>query len=316
MISLLEDPTPFLTDQTLAYDPTGEWMFPSLLDTTGIVPDAPARWLLAYSPHDAPGGICFAWGDDLDGEWKVFDNNPVIAKTWVRNPNKHHLSNFYEVSHVASPHLIWLPERQRIACYFHGENDTTRVAFSQDGVNWEYGGVMLTANSFLGWRLDECSYARVFPHRLPDQPACRYVLLALGKQPEPGADAGGTRHIFMAWSPDGISWMPRSEAVITPPVGWQACSPQLISLEDGLWILHHFDIMNGPGNLYATPVNDYMRKRGETRLLMSAEDRPDAEHRLADPFLVDDGTDTHLIWLEGARLNGSFARARVKLTAN
>jgi hypothetical protein len=117
----------------------------------------------------------------------------------------------------------------------------------------------------------------------------------------------------MAWSADGLNWVPRSEPVVSPPVDWQACSPQLVELNDGLWILHHFDIMNGPGHLQATPVNAYMRKRGETKVLMHADERPDAEARLADPYLVRDGDETHLIWLEGARLDGRFARARVKL---
>ena len=129
MLQLLETPKAFLTNQPLQYDPTGEWMFPSLLDTTEILPDAPAKWLLAYSPHDAPGGICFAWSNDLAGAWQEADNNPVIAKDWVVDPTARHCSHYYMVSHVASPHLIWLPERQEVACYFHGENDTTRVAY-------------------------------------------------------------------------------------------------------------------------------------------------------------------------------------------
>lgn len=135
----------------------------------------------------------------------------------------------------------------------------------------------------------------------------------MGKQPEPGALANGTRHLFMAWSPDGRSWMPRSEPIVTPPVDWQAASPQLVSLEDGLWVLHHFDIMNGPGHLQATPVNAYLRRRGATQVLMSSDDRPQADGRLADPFLVQDGDEYHLIWLEGARLHGRFVRARVTI---
>ncbi len=315
MLTLLEEPQDFLTHQPLAYNPNNEWMFPALLDCRDKIAGAPARWLLAYSPHDAPGGICFAWSDTLDGSWQEAQGNPLIAKKWVRDPNAKHVGNYYEVSHVASPDLVWIAERQEIACYFHGENDTNRVAFSKDGLNWEYGGVVLTASTVLGWSLDESSYARVFPYRLPDQPACRYIMLFMGKQPEAGAVAGGARHIFMAWSPDGRSWMPRSEPVITPPVGWQACSPQLVELEDGLWVLHHFDIMNGPGNLYATPVNAYMRRRGESQMILSSDSRPQADERLADPYLVEDGDETHLLWLEGARLSGRFVRARVSLKA-
>jgi hypothetical protein len=107
--------------------------------------------------------------------------------------------------------------------------------------------------------------------------------------------------------------MPRSEPIVTPPVDWQAASPQLVSLEDGLWVLHHFDIMNGPGHLQATPVNAYLRRRGATQVLMSSDDRPQADGRLADPFLVQDGDEYHLIWLEGARLHGRFVRARVTI---
>ena len=47
--------------------------------------------------------------------------------------------------------------------YYHGENPTTRYALSDDLINWEYGGVCVTANQFstTGSGFSEASYARV-----------------------------------------------------------------------------------------------------------------------------------------------------------
>jgi len=303
---LLEEPQPFLTDQPLKYDPTGEWIFPSLFDTREHIPDAPARWLLAYSPHDAPGGICIAWGDAIDGPWREHEPNPVIGHVW---------DGHYDVSHVASPHLIWMRDQQRLACYFHGENTTTRVAFSDDGISWSDTQIVMSADRVPGWTLDECSYARVFEHTLPSEPSSRYVMFFMGKQPEAGAHAGGTRHLFLAWSADGLSWTPREHPVVSPPQGWQASGPQLVRLSGKLFLLHHFDIQNAEGHLFSSPLDEDCQLVGETARILSAGDRPEAGGRLADPLLVEADGESHLIWLEGARLDGRFVRARVAFEA-
>ena len=133
-------------------------------------------------------------------------------------------------------------------------------------------------------------------------------MLFMGKQPEDGAPGYGMRHIFMATSPDRVTWTPRSEPVLSPPYGWRASGPQLVTLGDALWVLHHQDVMNGEGHLYATPVTPNLRRRGDAQILLAAADRPSADGRLADPLLVhEDGVD-HLVWLEGARYRvGSIA---------
>lgn len=99
------------------------------------------RYYLYYAPHDAPGGICLAYGNSLSGSFTEYAGNPIVARTW---------SPHYNVSHVSSPHVIWNESNRRFYLYFHGENNTTRLAWSDDGVNWSY-----TRKIFLAWSSDQ-----------------------------------------------------------------------------------------------------------------------------------------------------------------
>ena len=69
--------------------------------------------------------------DDLRGPWRDIDGNPLIERKW---------DDYYDVSHISSPHAIWREDLGEIWLYYHGENTTTRWARSQDGVHFTYGG--------------------------------------------------------------------------------------------------------------------------------------------------------------------------------
>ena len=49
---------------------------------------------LYYAPHDAPGGICLAFADAIDGPWTEYEKNPIITRQWAPH---------YDVSHVLEP---------------------------------------------------------------------------------------------------------------------------------------------------------------------------------------------------------------------
>ena len=53
--------------------------------------------------------------------------------------------NWYKVSHVSSPQVVWVNEQNCYVMYYHGENSTTRYATSDDLLNWTYGGVCVEA---------------------------------------------------------------------------------------------------------------------------------------------------------------------------
>ena len=110
-----------------------------------------------YSPHESPGGICLAWADDLAGPWREHPDNPLIANAWA----PHHA-----VSHVASPHPLWIEDEKKLFLWYHGENDTTRLATSTDGVHFNYEGAVMTGSQLRtgGEPSIACYYVRVFPH--------------------------------------------------------------------------------------------------------------------------------------------------------
>lgn len=56
-----------LTASQLKYNPTGESIFPCLRGVYDKLSSPLGRYYLYYAPHDAPGGICLAYGNSLAG---------------------------------------------------------------------------------------------------------------------------------------------------------------------------------------------------------------------------------------------------------
>jgi hypothetical protein len=186
--------------QDLKYNPTNDIIIPSVIRASDYFSKPLGRYYMYYSPHDAPGGICLAYADRLEGPWKEHGANPLIKREWAPH---------YSVSHVSGPHAIWIEEERRLFLYFHGENDVTRYASSTDGVTFRYEGVAVDTRYFE--KVSEASYARVFRHSIPGKDN-RYTMLLMGNNE-------GTRRIYVAWSKDGRRWESRREALLDPPEG-------------------------------------------------------------------------------------------------
>jgi hypothetical protein len=285
-----------LPPESLRYSPTNEWIFPGLFRAGRHLTDPLGEWYLYYSPHDAPGGICLAYADALEGPWTEYADNPLIGRDWEPH---------YRVSHVASPHPLWIPEENRLFLWFHGENTTTRYATSTDGVTFSYEGVAVDVNGFEA--ISECSYARVFEHSLPDKGA-RYVLLAMGNN-------HGTRRLYLAWSADARTWETRREPVVSPlpdlPDG-QTSAPWLMRSADGLYLLHHIDTPgDGRSAFYVTQCEEALTRFDTcTDVLYQPTDGLPDDGRVADVLLVEEGGELYLFYAAGKRLQGRIALAR------
>ncbi|SOE79568.1 hypothetical protein SAMN05446589_8601 [Streptomyces sp. OV198] len=125
----------------------------------------------------------------LEGPFTEYPNNPIVANSWQPH---------YSVSHVASPHVMWHASTNELWLYFHGENTTTRLARSKDGINFTYDKVVLST-SMLPSGTTETSYARVFPHELPSRGA-HYVMVFMLN------NTTNHRDIHWGWSADGRTW--------------------------------------------------------------------------------------------------------------
>ncbi|MCU0874733.1 MAG: hypothetical protein MUE50_20570 [Pirellulaceae bacterium] len=180
----------------LKYNPCNDVIYPSVVRADTLSKPL-GKYYMYYAPHNAPGGICLAYADKLEGPWKEYEANPVIGRDWQPH---------YKVGHVSGPHAIWNEEEQKLFVYYHGENDITRFASSADGIRFTYEGVAVTTKMFD--KVSEASYARIQRHSLPGKDN-RYIMLVMGNN-------GGTRKIYLAWSKDGRTWETRRTPFLEP----------------------------------------------------------------------------------------------------
>ncbi|GAA1549255.1 hypothetical protein [Kribbella lupini] len=278
----------------LRYNPTGELIFPSVRGTVGRISNALGRFYLYYAPHDAPGGLCLAYSNSLGGPYTEYPNNPIISRTW---------SPHYNVSHVSSPHSLWNDDVNELWLYFHGENTTTRLARSTDGIHFTYDKVVLST-SMLPAGTTEASYARVFRHDLPARNA-RYVMVFMINT------TANRRSIGWGWSPDGRSWTFSQTPLITPQeVGARDVgAPAVASRNGSTYVVYHTDIGSG-GSMRITEVgNDFSRRNHLGVFHAPLAGAPDNGRCAAPAFGSDNGVE-YMIYEAGARLEGSIAIAK------
>lgn len=294
------------------YNPTQEFNFPTIVDTK----DHPVknamgeyRYYLFYAPHDAPAGCCVAVSNSLDGPWIEYADNPVVSKEWDDN---------YKVSHVSSPWVMWNEVYGCWFMYFHGENDVTRYATSDDLVNWEYGGVCVRANDFSpsGSGFNEASYAKVFEHEVPGL-GNRYIMLLMIT----GSGTGGHRNIYWAHSVDGKDWTPVQTSLLDPMMDaaykGNFSGPWFMEWEGRYFVICHAS----SGNMYAFEVGESLDEvipwgvfydSRDSQNPNDAEDEsayPDYGRSGAPSFMLDDAGVWHMFYEGGRRLHANIVHA-------
>jgi len=285
-----------LAPDALTYNPCDDLIFPSVVRASEYLRHPLGRYYLYYAPHDAPGGICLAYTDTVDGPWHEHPSNPLVTRAWVPH---------YEVEHVSSPHAMWRSDREELWLYYHGDNETTRWATSRDGVAFEYGGEVVHAAS-LG--MDGASYARVFasPFRHGRAP---YVMLLLLYEYVDGSWTDFSRFgIYGAWSHDGATWDIVERPIIdhTDGLGSFVCSPFLSAIGDRAVMLFHVDHdpPDGPTtDVYGIEIDDSLVAIGSSTLVCDRRVFGVANERVSDPcLLIEDGR-WHLFVSVGPRLH-------------
>ncbi|MGN6240442.1 MAG: DUF1349 domain-containing protein [Cellulosimicrobium cellulans] len=282
-----------ITDkESMDYNPTDEFIFPSVFHA-GAYLDAPlGEWYLYYAPHDSPGGISLMYADSLEGPWTEYAHNPIVANEWLP---------FYErVSHVSSPDVLWDDEADQVLLYFHGENSTTRWATSPDGVAFDDSGVAVT-NADGGAGTTETSYARVVEH--PD-PASGYRFAMTYMQNR----TDNIRRIKVAESVDGKTWVVRPDPLVVPDAatGTNVSGGNLWEWDDQLYVIYH----GSTGITFARTLDPTMTQVGPRWELHRATGTGDDTGRVAAPEIVTDGDETYLFYESGDRLGATIAWAQ------
>ncbi|ATE54791.1 hypothetical protein [Actinosynnema pretiosum] len=277
----------------LAYNPTGELIFPSVRGTVGRVSGALGRFYLYYAPHDAPGGVCLAYSDSLAGPYTEYRGNPIVSRKW---------GDHYDVSHVSSPHVLWNEDVAEMWLYFHGENTTTRLARSKDGINFTYDRVVLTT-AMLPAGATEASYARVFRHDLPN--GARYVMVFMINT------TANRRSIGWGHSKDGRSWTIAQTPLVRPQdLGVQNLgAPAVVERNGTTYVIYHCDKASG-GTMRITEVGkDFTKRRHMGVFNAPLPGFPD-NGRCAAPAFGSDGGVEYMIYEAGERLSGNIAVAK------
>jgi hypothetical protein len=283
-----------LTPSQLKYNPTGEIIFPCVRGVYDKLSAPLGRYYLYYGPHDAPGGICLAYGNSLEGPFTEYPNNPIVANNWQPH---------YSVSHVASPHVMWHASTKELWLYFHGENTTTRLARSKDGINFAYDKVVLST-SMLPSGTTETSYARVLPHELPSRGA-HYVMVFMLN------NTTNHRDIHWGWSADGRTWtydqqpLIRHSDVSAVNVG----GPHLLYRDNTTYVVYNKDKESG-GDLMITEVGNDFSRRNHLGVFYNSRSSAPENGRAAAPSFGTDGGVPYMIYEAGERLSGSIAMAR------
>ncbi|MFC5006967.1 hypothetical protein ACFPIJ_55300 [Dactylosporangium cerinum] len=272
----------------LAYNPTGELIFPCIRGMYDKISGARGRYYLYYAPHDAPGGICLAYGNSLSGPFTEYPANPIISRTW---------SPHYSVSHVSSPHVVWNASTRQFFMYYHGENTTTRLAISSDGINFTYYGTVLTTAMVPG--TSEATYARVFEHRIAAL-GNKYVMVFMGLK--------SGRRIFWGWSNDGKSWQFDPNPLVSPAADGQTdlSGPHLLYRNNTTYVVYH----GSSGDMFLTEVGNNFDKEIHLGVFHAALSGAPDNNRSAAPSFGTDGGVQYMFYEAGQRSGTKIAVAR------
>ncbi|MBB5868973.1 hypothetical protein F4553_002352 [Allocatelliglobosispora scoriae] len=283
--------TPF-TKANLRYNPTGELIFPCIRGVYDKLSSPLGRYYLYYAPHDAPGGICLAYGNSLSGQFTEYAANPIIKNVW---------SPYYSVSHVSSPHVIWNATTRQFFMYFHGENTTTRLATSTNGVNYTYYGTVLT--TAMVPNTTEVSYARVFAHNIPALGA-KYVMVFMGYH----TVSPGHRKIFWGWSADGKSWQFDPTPLVSPAGDGQTdlSGPSLLYRNGTTYVAYH----GNSGKMYLTEVGNSFDREVHLGVFHTPLTGAPDNGRSAAPSFGTDGGVEYMFYEAGQRSSSTIAVAR------
>jgi hypothetical protein len=281
-----------ITDkEKMLYNPTDEFIFPSVFHAGAYLDDPLGEWYLYLAPHDSPAGVMLMYADSLDGPWTEYEANPIIASEWAP---------YYDVSHVSSPDAIWNEEAGEIFLYFHGENSVTRYASSSDGVHFEYGDVVVS-NAMGGPDVTETSYARVFEHPDPGS-GFNYGMFYMANFTD------NHRRIKLAESVDGVTWTVRPGTVVEPGTGdsGNVSGGNLWEWGGQLYVIYH----NSTGNVMARAIDPTLTEVGDAQLLHRSSGVGDDVGRVAAPEIVEQGDDVYLFYESGDRLGATIAYAK------
>ncbi|NGM15100.1 hypothetical protein [Verrucosispora sioxanthis] len=231
-----------------------------------------------------------AYADRLEGPYTEHPANPIVDRVLPTTT----------VSHVSSPHVVWNASTREFFLYFHGENFTTRVARSRDGITFTNETPILSTR--LVPNTTETSYARVFEHSVAGKNN-KYVMLFMGAH----TVGPGTRKIFWGWSPNGWDQWQFAPNPLISPAGdglTDISSPHLLKRNGTSYVAYH----GNDGRIRLTEVGNNFDR--EVHLGVFHAPIASDNGRVAAPAFGTDGGVSYMIYEAGPRLDARICIAR------
>lgn len=301
--------------------PTNEYIFPCIIDAKkhavngGEFLNSSAlldRYYWYHTPHDDPGGMYLYTGPSLDGPWT--ERGLVLTNDWAK-------AQGINTSHISSCHIIWNDVYQKYFMYFHGDNNRTHYATSDDLYQWTYGAQVVQYDDF-SFSSREASYAKVFEYSVPGYDN-KYVLMLM-------INENDKRTIYWAHSVDGITWKAVRKPLITPTTSYKKVpgtdtkpsysnnvSGPFFMIADGRYFVFFH---SSAGNISVVEIGEnfdmeihwgtYLNK-SNVLIQGNGSGGFEAVSRVASPFFIQDDLGVWYLFFEaGHRLGANTAYAK------
>lgn len=301
--------------------PTNEYIFPCVVDTkknldiNGNFSDGTKpldRYYWYHTPHDDPGGMYLYTGPTLDGPWT--EQGIKMTNDWAKQ-------NGLNTSHISSCHIIWNNVYNKYFMYFHGNNDQTNYATSDNLLDWTFGKTVVRYDDF-SFSSREASYAKVFEYAVPGYNN-KYVMMLM-------INENNTRTIYWGYSNDGIEWTGVRKPLVTPKTSYKkipgtntkpsysdnVSGPFFMKADGRCFVFFH----SSSGNISVVEIGEkfdmeihwgtYLNK-SDVVIVDDGNGNMSAVSRAASPFFIRDDSGTWYLFFEaGHRLGANTAYAR------
>lgn len=313
------------TEDYLIPSPTNEYIFPVVIDayehvdTNGRFKDGSQpidRYYWYHTPHDNPGGMYLYTGPTLDGPW---------TEQGIRMTNDWIIEQGVNTAHISSCHIIWNEVYEKYFMYFHGDNNRTNYATSNNLWDWEYGDKVVQYDDF-SFSSREASYAKVFEYEVPGYDN-KYVMLLM-------INENNKRTIYWAHSNDGIDWKAIRKPLIRPSIACKTIpgtttkpnyannvsGPFLMVVDNRCFVLFH----SSAGNISVAEVGQnfdmevhwgtYLNYK-DVKIMDNGDGSMSAVSRVASPFFIQDDAGCWYLFFEaGHRLGANTAYAKTPMS--
>lgn len=244
-----------LHPEDLSYAPTGDIVHPTIVKMEGRVTNPLGKYYLYYSPHKHEG-ISMAYSDSMRGPWTEYANNPVIED-------------------AAAPDIRWIEESGKFHMWGHRKNSQTECWTSDDGLDFEYGGVSVTSRN-IGTR--NASYSRVYKYPL-ERFGSQYVMLYSAFD-----ENKGTRGVWIAHSKDAVDWAQLKEPLVEPIDNEKndMYGPALLQYGDRVYLVYQDHTSWRGGNIKYVELDPELLpigNSGERHILMDPDPGPPLKDR-------------------------------------